>query len=251
MIMRYSLLLASALLVACSDGNDSFSPAPDVAPSSLTVFPRAVPEGAPGEMSELRFIAAITSAQPESVFVSYETSAVSATAGVDYLDVSGEIEIPPGELQAEIVVEVLGDAEEELAETFDLSFTVTGNASVTAASTLGTISNDDTACDAPYVKADPNRWRVNGADPLSYAHRGGVIDFPENTLYAYSEVAVAGADVLEMDVYQTKDNHLIILHDLDVDRTTNGTGNVVDLTLAEIKALDAAYLVRPRCGYAP
>jgi glycerophosphoryl diester phosphodiesterase len=104
----------------------------------------------------------------------------------------------------------------------------------------GTIANDDTSCDLPFTK-DPNRWLVHGADPLNFAHRGGVTDFPENTLYAYAEAAKAGADVLEMDVYQTKDNQLVILHDLDVDRTTNGQGNVVDLTLAELRALDAAY----------
>jgi glycerophosphoryl diester phosphodiesterase len=89
---------------------------------------------------------------------------------------------------------------------------------------------------------------MQGADPLNFAHRGGVTDFPENTLYAYAEAAKAGADVLEMDVYQTKDNALVILHDLDVDRTTNGRGDVVDLTLAELRKLDAAYWFVPGAG---
>lgn len=61
--------------------------------------------------------------------------------------------------------------------------------------------------------------------PLNFAHRGGVTDFPENTLYAYSEAAGASADVLEMDVFQTRDNHLVILHDAaGVGRTTDGEG---------------------------
>jgi glycerophosphoryl diester phosphodiesterase len=89
---------------------------------------------------------------------------------------------------------------------------------------------------------------MQGSDPLNFAHRGGVTDFPENTLYAYTEAAKAGADVLEMDVYQTKDNELVILHDLDVDRTTNGRGDVVDLTLAELRKLDAAYWFVPGAG---
>lgn len=46
--------------------------------------------------------------------------------------------------------------------------------------------------------------------------------------------AALGADVLEMDVYQAADNELVTLHDLDVDRTTIGTGDVVDLTLEEL-----------------
>lgn len=117
----------------------------------------------------------------------------------------------------------------------------------TATSITGTIANDDTACDTPFSK-DPNPWLVNGADPLNFAHRGGVTDFPENTLYAYAEAALAGADVLEMDAYQTKDNQLVILHDLDVDRTTNGDGDVADLTLAELRALDAAYWFVPGAG---
>jgi glycerophosphoryl diester phosphodiesterase len=137
-------------------------------------------------------------------------------------------------------VNLLGDADEEAAETFTLRISASANSTATATEVTGTIANDDTSCDQPFSK-EPNRWLVNGADPLNFAHRGGVTDFPENTLYAYSQAALAGADVLEMDVYQTKDDELVILHDLDVDRTTNGMGNVVDLTLAELRALDAAY----------
>ena len=63
-------------------------------------------------------------------------------------------------------------------------------------SAKGTIANDDSACDSPYDK-NPNPWLLReGANPLNYAHRGGVTDFPENTLYAYYEVTKAGADVL-------------------------------------------------------
>jgi glycerophosphoryl diester phosphodiesterase len=144
-------------------------------------------------------------------------------------------------------VELFGDAEEEPAETFQLDLSVSGNATLFAETVTGTIANDDTACDASYEYVD-NPWRVFGADPLNYAHRGGVIDFPENTLFAYGEVAVAGVDVLEMDVYQTADDHLVVLHDLDVDRTTNGTGMVVDLTLAQLRELDAAYWFVPGEG---
>jgi glycerophosphoryl diester phosphodiesterase len=249
MTMRALLPLAATallgLLAACSDDSDTRPVA--VPPSSLTIAPMAAPEGAAGALSELRFRATLTAPQPEPVIVRYRTSAGTATADEDYLEVAGEVEIPPGALEAYIAVELVGDGEEEPAETFTLEFSTSDNALPTAATTTGTLANDDTACDSPFTK-DSNPWRVNGADPLNYAHRGGVIDFPENTLYAYAEVARAGADVLEMDVYQTRDNELVILHDLDVDRTTNGSGNVVDLTLAELRQLDAAYWFVPGAG---
>lgn len=229
-------LVVAAVLLGCSDGSDNnTSP-----PSSLTVVPTAAPEGAAGELRQLSFRVTLTQPQPQAVRIEYETSAGTANAGEDYLEASGDVNIPAGAIDGFITVDMIGDGDEEAAETFTLKVSVSDNAVPTAAAVTGTIANDDTACDSPFTK-DPNRWLVNGADPLNFAHRGGVTDFPENTLYAYAEAAKAGADVLEMDVYQTRDNQLVILHDLDVDRTTNGQGNVVDLTLAELRALDAAY----------
>ena len=229
-------LLLTGLLHGCSDGSSGNSrPA-----SSLTVVPTAAPEGAPGEMRQLVFRVTMTEPQSRAVYVNYETVDGTASADQDYLYASGELEIPPGDIDGYISVDLLGDADEEPAETFILQISASNNSAPTADAATGTIANDDTSCDQPFTK-DPNPWLVNGADPLNFAHRGGVTDFPENTLYAYSQAALAGADVLEMDVYQTKDDELVILHDLDVDRTTNGTGNVVDLTLAELRELDAAY----------
>ncbi|PLW70737.1 hypothetical protein C0039_00980 [Pseudohalioglobus lutimaris] len=232
-----------ATIAGCSDSSD----APSIAPSNLAIIGSAVPEGAPGEMPTLNFRVILDVPQPRDVSISFQTAGQTATAGEDYLDTAGDITLVAGTLEALIPVDVFGDADEEEAETLILSYSVQGNAVATAATATGTIANDDTACDAPY-ELDENPWRVHGADPLNYAHRGGVIDFPENTLFAYSEVALAGADVLEMDVYQTRDNELVILHDLDVDRTTNGSGNVVDLTLEELRQLDAAYWFVPGAG---
>ena len=237
-------LLTLALLQACSDGSNG----PKATPSALTVVPTATPEGAPGEMNTLRFRVTLTEPQRRDIEVSYETSADTATAGQDYLDTAGSITIPAGSLEGYIDVELIGDAQEEPGETLTLSISTSGNATATSTSVTGTIANDDSACDAPFDIV-PNPWLVNGADPLNFAHRGGVTDFPENTLYAYSEAALAGADVLEMDVFQTLDNHLVILHDAaGVGRTTNGEGRIVDLTLAEVKALDAAYWFIPGEG---
>lgn len=73
------------------------------------------------------------------------------------------------------------------------------------------------------------------------AHRGASSIAPENTLIAFEKAIEAGADYLEMDVHISKDDSLIVIHDPSVDRTTNGSGLVRDLTYAELKALDAGY----------
>jgi glycerophosphoryl diester phosphodiesterase len=77
--------------------------------------------------------------------------------------------------------------------------------------------------------------------PLNIAHQGGEIEAPSDTLYAFKTARQKGADVVETDVHLTADGHLVVLHDETVDRTTNGAGSVEQMTLAEIKQLDAAY----------
>ena len=71
------------------------------------------------------------------------------------------------------------------------------------------------------------------------AHRGAMESHPENTLAAFKEAIRLGAHMIEFDVQMTKDSHLVIMHDASVDRTTNGSGLVSELTLKEMKALDA------------
>lgn len=78
---------------------------------------------------------------------------------------------------------------------------------------------------------------------LVVAHRGLSSSVPENTLLAAHEALAIGADVVEIDVRLSKDGHLVVIHDSDVRRTTNGVGQVSSFTLAELKALDAgAYM---------
>lgn len=71
------------------------------------------------------------------------------------------------------------------------------------------------------------------------AHRGLAPGLPENTMAAFEDVAARGVGVIEIDLRGTADGEVVIMHDDTVDRTTDGTGAVTDLTLAEIKALDA------------
>lgn len=72
-----------------------------------------------------------------------------------------------------------------------------------------------------------------------FAHRGSKGTHPENTLASFKEAVRVGSDGIELDVHLTNDGHLVIIHDETVDRTTNGTGEIRNLTLAEIKAMDA------------
>jgi glycerophosphoryl diester phosphodiesterase len=76
-------------------------------------------------------------------------------------------------------------------------------------------------------------------DVLNIAHRGASAYAPEHTLTAYKLGEQMKGDYIEIDLQMTKDGHLIVMHDETVDRTTNGSGRVKDLTLDEIKALDA------------
>tara|TARA_R110002049_G_scaffold47596_3_gene137287 strand:- start:20143 stop:20991 length:849 start_codon:yes stop_codon:yes gene_type:complete len=71
------------------------------------------------------------------------------------------------------------------------------------------------------------------------AHRGARESHPENTLSAFKEAVRLGAQMVEFDVRMTKDGKLIIMHDASIDRTTDGTGLVEDLTWEEVKKLDA------------
>lgn len=74
---------------------------------------------------------------------------------------------------------------------------------------------------------------------LVIAHRGASGYAPENTIVAFKKAIEVGSDGIELDVHFSKDRNLIVCHDERVDRTTNGVGFIKDLTLKELKKLDA------------
>lgn len=76
-------------------------------------------------------------------------------------------------------------------------------------------------------------------------HRGYKASYPENTLLAFHEAIKLGVPMLELDLRMTRDGEIAVIHDETVDRTTNGTGEVRDFTLAELQALDAGSWVSP------
>ncbi len=85
--------------------------------------------------------------------------------------------------------------------------------------------------------------------PLLVAHRGGAALAPENTLEAFTCAAERwAADMIELDVRLSRDGRPVVIHDPTVDRTTEGSGAVSELTLDELRSLDAGYRFRDPDG---
>ncbi|MFL2865897.1 MAG: glycerophosphodiester phosphodiesterase [Pirellulaceae bacterium] len=78
------------------------------------------------------------------------------------------------------------------------------------------------------------------------AHRGASLSHPENTIAAFKEAIRLGAHMIELDLALTKDNKIVVLHDSTIDRTTNGSGDIKDWTLKDLKQLDAGSFKGPR-----
>jgi glycerophosphoryl diester phosphodiesterase len=76
---------------------------------------------------------------------------------------------------------------------------------------------------------------------IHMAHQGGEWEAPSNTMFAFRRALDRGVDMIELDVHSTVDGRLVVIHDATVDRTTNGSGRVSEMTLRELRRLDAAY----------
>ena len=90
-----------------------------------------------------------------------------------------------------------------------------------------------------HVEAHP--FFENGDKPLVVAHQGGEHLRPSNTMIAFEHAKELGVDVIETDIHISKDGYLVAIHDPTVNRTTDGSGKVVDFNLDELKQLDAGY----------
>ncbi|HYU67650.1 MAG TPA: glycerophosphodiester phosphodiesterase [Jatrophihabitantaceae bacterium] len=96
---------------------------------------------------------------------------------------------------------------------------------------------------APAVAAPDNPWLAQRV--MNMAHAGGENEAPMNTMYAFKRAVALGADMIELDVQSTADEQLVVIHNAAVDETTNGTGRIVDMTLDQVRELDAAYWFVP------
>lgn len=90
------------------------------------------------------------------------------------------------------------------------------------------------------IREKPKHPMFENDRPLVMAHRGGADLAPENTLAAFRHAVNLDVDLIELDIHLTKDGHIVAIHDDTIDRTTDGTGRVNDLTLAEIQSYDAS-----------
>ena len=111
----------------------------------------------------------------------------------------------------------------------------------------GAVQAAPAAAPAPAPEKNTARILRNFKNPdgpvIIVAHRGCHTEEPENSIAAFKRCIAVGIDMIETDVQPTKDGVLVLMHDQTVDRTTNGTGRVDEMTLAELKKL------RLRIGY--
>ncbi len=99
--------------------------------------------------------------------------------------------------------------------------------------------------------AEPHPFFTTGPPrPWVIAHQGGDGLWPGNTMFAFENAAELGVDVLETDMHSTADGVLVLMHDATVDRTTDGSGRINDMTLSELKELDAGHDWTPDDGQA-
>lgn len=87
--------------------------------------------------------------------------------------------------------------------------------------------------------------------PIVLAHRGGAHLAPEHTMLAFDQATTYHVTGFEIDVRLTKDEEILIFHDESIDRTTDGTGLVANLTLEEIQSFNHGYNFRNLDGYYP
>lgn len=115
------------------------------------------------------------------------------------------------------------------------------------------------AAPTPTVAAAPNSEEFitirreaplrHPAQPVVIAHRGESSSAPENTLSAIRAALASGASGVEFDIHLTKDGHPVVIHDATVERSTNGQGTVAEMTLEQIRALDAgSWFASPFAG---
>ncbi len=87
---------------------------------------------------------------------------------------------------------------------------------------------------------------ANSGKVLVIGHRGAMGHAPENTMASFKKGLELGSDLIELDIHLSKDKELVVIHDADVSRTTNGHGHISDFTIKEIKKLDAGASFAPR-----
>ncbi|MEM9466688.1 MAG: glycerophosphodiester phosphodiesterase family protein [Actinomycetota bacterium] len=143
--------------------------------------------------------------------------------------------------------------DDTVAEATSTTTTTEAPTSTTTTTTTTTTAAPTTTTEAPpAISQVPTPVVSTVADllalerPVVAAHGGGDRSYPHSTMYAFTQAALDGVDVLEMDLQLTADGVLVVHHDATVDRRTETTGRVRDLTVTELQALDKAYWFHDR-----
>ncbi len=129
-----------------------------------------------------------------------------------------------------------------IAMTVSIAIVLTAGCSNPFASSLD--ESDDSAANPRILQPQPVEQHPALAqypNPAVIGHRGAPGHAPENTIVGFERALELGADVLEMDVWMTSDGELVVIHDATVNRTTDGSGRVADLSWEEIQSLDAGH----------
>lgn len=84
---------------------------------------------------------------------------------------------------------------------------------------------------------------------INFAHRGFSGKYPENTMTAFEKAIEAGCEGIELDVHFTKDKEIVITHDEKIDRVSNGSGLVKDMTYEELCTFDFSYIYTDKTGF--
>ena len=103
-------------------------------------------------------------------------------------------------------------------------------------------------CSVALILRKGGQRTARGGWPVNLAHRGASTLAPENTIEAFRIAVEVGAGGLELDVHLTRDGHVVVIHDSSVDRTTDGTGAVSEMTIGELRGLDAGHNFSPDGG---
>jgi glycerophosphoryl diester phosphodiesterase len=140
------------------------------------------------------------------------------------------------------------------ATTVPIATTVVTTAAPATTTTPTTqVATTQVATTAPFAIAKPKPAASTVAGllkmtrPIVLAHAGGEDAHPHSTPYAYADSVAGNVDLIDLDVQLSKDGVLVVQHDDTVDRTTNGSGKVADMTYAELLKLDNAYWFTKTC----
>lgn len=165
------LMLLSPSNAALADAQGLGTIVDDDATPSVSIADRTVTEGNSG-VTPAPLVVSLSNPSSQSVDVGFETDDATATAPGDYVARSGTVTIEAGELQATIVVNVVGDTVNELDENYSVFLTSTTNASLSDGEGSGTIENDDRAPSTTSLKIRKGRERIKASGRVAPADRG-------------------------------------------------------------------------------